>query len=245
MSPIAPAAVVPKTASELRSGGIVGSRRRGNIEVRLPPQRVAVTGVPEQWYCSRSFGDSNLAQRKTRPIQKGGLFLVPGPLPQGPLRYRPSLPSGGRSAPSIRAALRRPAVPAVGLRTSDVQHAPASGDSASCSFQRAQVASDAQTAMVGMSKEQVLACMGPPMNKAAEGATEVWSYASGNGETDVAAGRGWAVASKRFCTVNVTMASGRVSRINYVGPSGGLLTGGEQCAYVISNCLQYQHTAGL
>jgi outer membrane protein assembly factor BamE (lipoprotein component of BamABCDE complex) len=120
---------------------------------------------------------------------------------------------------------------------------------ASCSFQRAQVAADAQTAMVGMSKEQVLACMGPPVNKAAEGATEVWSYASGNGRTDVdvAGGRGWAsgTETKRFCTVNVTMASGRVSRINYVGPSGGLLTPGEQCAFALSNCLQYQHTAGL
>jgi outer membrane protein assembly factor BamE (lipoprotein component of BamABCDE complex) len=120
---------------------------------------------------------------------------------------------------------------------------------AGCSFQRAQVAADAQTAMVGMSKEQVLACMGPPINKAAEGATEVWSYASGNGRTDVDAvgGRGWAAGTetKRFCTVNVTMASGRVSRINYVGPTGGLLTQGEQCAFALSNCLQYQHTAGL
>jgi hypothetical protein len=40
--------------------------------------------------------------------------------------------------------------------------------------------------MVGLSKEQVLACMGPPATKAAEGAAEVWSYASGNGRTDVA-----------------------------------------------------------
>src|SRR2546425_9166508 len=90
---------------------------------------------------------------------------------------------------------------------------------AGCSLQRAQVAADAQTVMVGMSKEQVLACMGPPMNKAAEGATEVWSYASGNGRTDVdvAGGRGWAsgTETKLFCTVNVTMASGRVGRINY------------------------------
>ena len=32
--------------------------------------------------------------------------------------------------------------------------------------------------MVGLSKEQVLACMGPPATKAAEGATKVWGYAS-------------------------------------------------------------------
>jgi outer membrane protein assembly factor BamE (lipoprotein component of BamABCDE complex) len=39
--------------------------------------------------------------------------------------------------------------------------------------------------MVGMSKEQVLQCMGPPAQTSAEGQTEVWSYASGNGRTDV------------------------------------------------------------
>ncbi len=89
--------------------------------------------------------------------------------------------------------------------------------------------------------------MGPPINKAAEGATEVWSYPSGNGRTDVDAvgGRGWAsgTETKRFCTVNVTMSAGQVSRINYVGPTGGLLTAGEQCAFALSNCIEYRHTA--
>jgi hypothetical protein len=113
---------------------------------------------------------------------------------------------------------------------------------AGCAIQRAQTAATAQNQMIGLSKEQVLTCMGPPMNKAAEGSTEVWSYGSGNGRTDVAmaGGRGWVSgsASERFCTVNVTMASGLVSRINYVGPTGGLLTPGEQCAFALQNCVQ-------
>ena len=50
-----------------------------------------------------------------------------------------------------------------------------------CAIQRAQVAQDARAQMVGLSQEQVLGCMGPPGNKAVEGQTEVWSYASGNG----------------------------------------------------------------
>src|SRR3984893_5101849 len=47
-----------------------------------------------------------------------------------------------------------------------------------CAIQRAQTAATAQNQMMGPSKEQVLACMGPPMNKAAEGSTVVWSYGS-------------------------------------------------------------------
>jgi outer membrane protein assembly factor BamE (lipoprotein component of BamABCDE complex) len=112
--------------------------------------------------------------------------------------------------------------------------------SAGCSIQRAQVAAQAQTTMIGMSKEQVLACMGPPITKATEGATEVWSYQSGNGHTDVAAsgGRFWGTgtSTQRFCTVNVTMTGGRVAQLNYVGPTGGLLTAGEQCAFALENC---------
>lgn len=112
----------------------------------------------------------------------------------------------------------------------------------SCAVMRAKEANEAQVTMVGMSKEQILACMGVPATKAVEGATEVWSYNSGNGQTvgfgsssaSVSGGRGYAsgygfssmVTQQRFCTVNVTMLNGRVDRINYVGPTGGLITQG-------------------
>lgn len=116
-----------------------------------------------------------------------------------------------------------------------------------CAIQRAQVAHEAQDKMVGLTKEQVLACMGPPANKAAEGATEVWSYSSGNGTTissGVGQYHGYGLASattmttSRFCTVNVTMTGGRVAQVNYLGPTGGLLTRGEQCAFAVERCAQ-------
>lgn len=135
---------------------------------------------------------------------------------------------------------------------------------AGCAFERAKVAQDAQGSMVGLAKEQVLACMGPPQNKATEGQTEVWSYASGNGYNSTIAatnvqtngqaqvvgnqvygssnssGFGTAVSRRRFCTVNVVMTGGFVSAVNYQGPTGGLLTGGEQCAYAVEACTKKQ-----
>ena len=105
-------------------------------------------------------------------------------------------------------------------------------------------------------------CMGPPMQKAAEGSTEVWSYASGNDRTTVYAsgssntsatvvgGQGWAsgradtygsgiaVGTRRHCTVNIVMVGDRVSSVNYLGPSGGLLTKGEQCAFAVESCVR-------
>jgi len=111
-----------------------------------------------------------------------------------------------------------------------------------CALQRAEIAQDARSQMVGMTKEQVLSCMGPPANKAAEGATEVWSYDSGNGMqvADISGDRysATAVSTRRFCKINVVMTAGAVSAVNYTGPTGGLLTAGEQCAYAVNACVK-------
>ena len=47
-----------------------------------------------------------------------------------------------------------------------------------------------------------------------------------------------AFRSCSICTVNVTMSGGLVSQINYLGPTGGLLTKGEQCAFAVERCAQ-------
>jgi hypothetical protein len=132
-----------------------------------------------------------------------------------------------------------------------------------CAVECAKVAQDAKAQMVGMTKEQVLACMGPPVARMAEASTEVWSYSSGGksitlastssntqgsaeataiGNAAVATGRatttgfGSAVTMNRYCTVNVVMTGNAVTAINYAGPTGGLLTAGEQCSYAVRNC---------
>jgi hypothetical protein len=131
-----------------------------------------------------------------------------------------------------------------------------------CAIQRAHEAEAAKASMVGMAKEDVLACMGPPTQKFAEGATEVWSYPSGNGATATfstasVAGQGSAYGSpgyaqwnsaahgfgtsfthQMYCTVNVVMRKETVAAVNYSGPTGGLLTKGEQCAFAVENCIK-------
>ena len=129
-------------------------------------------------------------------------------------------------------------------------------------MQRAETARAAKVALVGMSREDVLACAGPPTQKAAEGATEVWSYPSGNGATSSfstasaygqghaygspgyasstgsAYGFGTTVSHRKFCIVNIVMRDGGVTAVNYSGPTGGLLAHGEQCAYAVENCVK-------
>lgn len=117
-----------------------------------------------------------------------------------------------------------------------------------CSIQRAQEAAKAKATMVGMTKEQVLSCMGSPANAAKAGGVEVWTFNSGNGQTDTfgtasawgspwyASAFGTSTSTSRYCKVDIVMNRGRVSRVNYSGPTGGLLTEGEQCAYAVDNC---------
>jgi outer membrane protein assembly factor BamE (lipoprotein component of BamABCDE complex) len=119
---------------------------------------------------------------------------------------------------------------------------------AACSIQRAETAATAKQSMVGMGREQVLACMGPPAQTAAVGATEVWSYPSGgdtktfsNG-TAVASGNtayAWGSSStqNRYCIVNVAFNGSIVSTVNYSGRTGGVVTGDEQCAFAVQNCV--------
>jgi hypothetical protein len=87
-----------------------------------------------------------------------------------------------------------------------------------CALQRAQIAQDARVQMVGMSREQVLICMGPPANKAAEGQMEVWSYDSGDGTVvasgSVSYGNFSGVSSRRFCQISVVMTGASVASVN-------------------------------
>lgn len=64
-----------------------------------------------------------------------------------------------------------------------------------CAVQRAETASAAKAQMVGMSRERVLACMGVPAARQAEGETEVWTYGSGGRLDSFASGTSTTTAS--------------------------------------------------
>jgi hypothetical protein len=106
------------------------------------------------------------------------------------------------------------------------------------SLQRAQLASDARQKMIGMPKEQVLACMGVPVRRATEGTTEVWMYTADSGTVDVAASAGGASISQGYCDVSVVFTDGKIIRLNYSDHNDGMLTPGAQCAYAVRGCMQ-------
>lgn len=117
---------------------------------------------------------------------------------------------------------------------------------AGCAIQRSLQAQDAQKQLVGMTDEKIMTCMGPPHSRSAAGATEVWQYGSGDGTTSAHANAnnwgggivtGSVTSSSRYCMINIAMREHVVQSVNYSGPTGGILTGGEQCAFAMQACL--------
>ena len=115
-----------------------------------------------------------------------------------------------------------------------------------CAFQRAKMASRAQSELVGMSKKDLLSCAGVPPLQARVDDLEFLTYASGGDSVGTVLSRltspSTAVATgkraRRYCEATFILKDSVVQRVNYQGRTGGWLTKGEQCAFIIENCLK-------
>ncbi len=111
--------------------------------------------------------------------------------------------------------------------------------------QRAEVAGRAQTEMVGMSKKDLFLCAGVPVRQERVEDLEFLSYAGGgdnvggavamntSSNTAVAVGR----SNRRYCEATFVLKDNVVQKVNYQGRTGGVLTKGEQCAFIVENCV--------
>ena len=125
-------------------------------------------------------------------------------------------------------------------------------------YERARVAAHAKSAMIGMSKEKLFACIrgpsgGPstPLGRGgipvlnagastpaggaapASGEMEVYFFPSGGDTT----APGSLFNSSRYCYVKVVLTSGRVSDVSYSGSTGGWARRDEQCAFAVQKCV--------
>ncbi len=96
---------------------------------------------------------------------------------------------------------------------------------------RAKLADRARTDLVGITRGDLLACAGAPDKRLASGDREYFTYV-----VQTVKGTGAAVRS-RFCEATFVLKDGRVEAITYRGKTGGLLSKGEQCGYIVENCL--------
>ncbi len=103
----------------------------------------------------------------------------------------------------------------------------------------------AQQRMIGLSKGDVLACLGRPTRRAPVGdATEIWTYDNGQIR---GYGPQWAIglntnlpplAWPGDCEVKVVMTNARASQVGYVAADGGPLPLGRACVFPVERCVK-------
>ena len=115
---------------------------------------------------------------------------------------------------------------------------------ASTTIGRSDIADRAKVELVGKSKKDILTCAGVPVRSQQTDNMEFLTYYSGGdsnayvaGGTGTSAGGGAVSIKKKYCEVTFILSNGIVEKVNYSGRTGGLLTKGEQCAFVLQNCL--------
>jgi len=98
-----------------------------------------------------------------------------------------------------------------------------------------------------MSKLELLSCAGVPERAQTVAGAEFLSYSGGRDAVAVSSGQAYGSGSyafgssttsikQRYCIATFIIEDGRVTRINYQGRTGGLLTKDEQCAFIVENC---------
>ena len=113
--------------------------------------------------------------------------------------------------------------------------------SACASQHRAAVANRAQTELVGMSKKDLLMCAGVPIRQDRVDDVEFLTYGGGGDSTTAAVVTSRRTAAsktaQRYCEATFVLKDGVVQQVNYQGRTGGLFSKGEQCAFIVENCV--------
>ena len=99
----------------------------------------------------------------------------------------------------------------------------------------------AQSAMIGLSEREALACMGRPAQRTAPAeATEIWTYRGG---LTASSSPPWgfgadfsALTLAAPCDVRLVMTNRRVSAVAYALPDGRSLPSGKLCAFAVAPC---------
>ena len=122
------------------------------------------------------------------------------------------------------------------------------------------VATKAQSQMLGLKRDQVMACMGPPRATYEEGSTEIWEYYTESApkttyyetteslkdskdedddkDRKSTRTRKEVYTTQLNCKIHVVYVGDRVTRVNYTGNTdrGGFYKD-DECSRVVRNCV--------
>lgn len=103
-----------------------------------------------------------------------------------------------------------------------------------CAVPPAGMPNRSRTGLIGMSKHDLLQCAGVPARTQRLGEFEFLAFAGQESADDGVSGEKNAA---RFCEAAFVLKDGTVRKVNYRGRNGWLLPKGEQCTFIVKNCL--------
>lgn len=117
---------------------------------------------------------------------------------------------------------------------------------AGCAIDRMDMAQQAKTDLVGKRKGFILSCAGQPSRTRTEGDRTYLTYlrfapedrqqfATSKLDNPALAK---AMAKRRYCEATFIIRNDRVEHVRYAGNSGGLVTQGEQCGFIVNSCVR-------
>jgi hypothetical protein len=103
----------------------------------------------------------------------------------------------------------------------------------------------AQQSMIGLSKRDILGCLGQPAQRVPSGqATEIWTYTGGQMR---GYGPQWAIglntnlvpfAPGGSCDVVLVMTNAHVSQVGYTAVDGSKFPLGQECVFSVERCVK-------
>jgi hypothetical protein len=113
-------------------------------------------------------------------------------------------------------------------------------------MEQSKFARQAKTELVGMSREEVLDCAGPPERVIKSGKRELLVYFAGDespaarnlAPTGLDAPGIFHGGHEANCEVTFVLEEGRVSELRYQGQTGGIFTRNSRCAAILRYCMR-------
>jgi hypothetical protein len=102
-----------------------------------------------------------------------------------------------------------------------------------CANKKSSDTHKARTGLIGMSKAEILSCAGTPAKSVKSNNIEVLTYSYAGGQPLSGAG----VPQQGQCSASFVFQRDRLTRLDYTGRTGGLATQGEQCGFIVANCI--------
>lgn len=104
---------------------------------------------------------------------------------------------------------------------------------AGCAVAGEQRAGDA---LIGMSREEVLACAAWPAQEAASKDQVVLAWSARDAGPGAGRLHPVAASNARYCSMSVTLQDGRVERVEYGTRSRLMMMSGDRCVYALDRC---------